>query len=234
MMRYFIFICSLLLLGFSAQAQRPGITKKQPKYDYQKLHFGFLIGVNQIKFDVTPKLDYNNIDTILSIDADNSKGFSLFVITDLRLGKKWNLRFEPGLSYVQRDLFYRLTSKIGTIYRTDIKSIESTIVEFPVLLKWSSDRVNNHRAYLLGGVKYNIDMSSKSAVDDEELFKLKRYDYGLEFGFGWDFYFQYFKFSPQLRASLGFNNLLIPNSTIYTQSLESIKTRAVYITMTFE
>lgn len=227
-------VIGLLAIAISAQAQRAGVSKNQPKYDFQPLHFGFLIGFNQINFKAVPKLNLNGIDTLLGVHSANNYGFSLFIISDLRLGHHWNFRFEPGLSYIQRDLIYTLSSKVGETYLSEKKSVESTLVELPLLLKYSSNRVNNHRAYLLGGMKYNIDMSSQKDVEIKDLFRLKKFDYSVEFGVGWDFYFQYFKFSPQIRASYGLNDLLVRDESIYTQSIEKLNSRGIYLTLTFE
>ena len=51
----------------------------------------------------------------------------------------------------------------------------------------------------MGGLRYTNDLSSKAKVVDDNLFKLKRHGGDYEIGLGADFYFEYFKFSPQIR-----------------------------------
>ncbi len=227
------FLAFFLFLGYFSMAQVRR-AKNQPNYDYQRIHFGFLIGFNQFSFKTEPIANLSETDSILSVNSANSKGFSLMIISDLRLSNHLNLRFEPGLSYLQRDLIYTLDYQVSNQFVEERRSVESTLVELPVLIKFSSNRVNNHRAYLIGGVKYNIDMSSQKDVEVKELFKLKQTDYAVEYGVGWDFYFEYFKFSPQIKASYGFNNLLVPDGSVFTNSIERINNRAVYLNFTFE
>ena len=93
--------------------------------------------------------------------------------------------------------------------------------------KYKSDRYNNFRTYLLGGIKYGMDIASQKDIDDEgqKLVKLKRNDLGIEIGFGMDFYLEYFKFSPQIKLNYGLLNLLSEDDTIYTKSLTSLTTK---------
>ena len=68
----------------------------------------------------------------------------------------------------------------------------------------------------------------------EKIVKLKRYDLGIEMGFGMDFYLEYFKFSPQIKLSFGLVDLLAEDETIYTKSVEKLTTNAWLLSFTFE
>ena len=72
------------------------------------------------------------------------------------------------------------------------REVESAYIEMPFELKFRGDRVNNHRWYLLTGIKYSLDLASKQDVEDDEFFKLMRNDLGYELGIGIDIYFEYF------------------------------------------
>jgi hypothetical protein len=104
----------------------------------------------------------------------------------------------------------------------------------PWELKFRGDRMDNHRWYLLAGLKYTLDLASKMDTKEEEFFKLNRNDLGYEIGVGVDIYFEYFKFSPQLIATFGQADLLIQDGTLLVDGIRSIHTRAVLINFTFE
>ena len=54
------------------------------------------------------------------------------------------------------------------------------------------------------------------------------------FGFGIDFYLEYFKFSPQIKLCYGFLNLLSKDNTVYTQSIQRLTTNGWMLSFTFE
>lgn len=223
------------------QAQKDRKVLNLQNYDLQTIHFGFLLGVNSFNFVATPIRDLRDTDSVLSISPEAGMGFSLGIISNLHLGDNFDLRFTPTLSFGERKLIYqlRITPTIINDSATTVtkyKSVESTFLEFPVLLKFKSARLNNGRAYVIGGVKPVIDLASQDKVDDkgEKILKLKKNDLNCELGFGIDFYTQYFKFTPEFKMSYGLNNLMVQDNNLYTSSLQSIRSKAFYISFTFE
>ena len=89
---------------------------------------------------------------------------------------------------------------------------------------------------MLTGFKYNLDLASQKNIDDEgkDLIKLKQNDLMYEIGFGIDFYLEYFKFSPEIKATFGLVDLLVHDKTIYSNSIERLATRGFTVTLTFE
>ena len=82
----------------------------------------------------------------------------------------------------------------------------------------------------------SLDIASQSTIDDEgqELVKLNNHDIMIEGGFGIDFYLQYFKFSPQIKISHGIINILSRDKTVYTQTINNLKTSGWMLSFTFE
>ena len=223
------------------QAQKDRKVLNLQNYDLQIIHFGFLLGVNSFNFVATPIKDLRDVDSVMSISPEAGMGFSLGIISNLHLGDNFDLRFTPTLSFGERKLIYqlRVTPTIindSATTDTKFKSVESTFLEFPILLKFKSARLNNGRAYVIGGVKPVIDLASQDKVDDkgEKILKLKKNDLNCEIGFGIDFYTQYFKFTPEFKMSYGLNNLIVQDNNLYTNSLQSIRSKAFYISFTFE
>jgi hypothetical protein len=229
-----IIFFSAIISFHDASAQKKKVLNN-PKYDKQKIHFGFLLGENQTDFVIHRIGTFNLIDTLYTVESQAQTGFNLQIVTNLRMGENFDLRFLPGLAFATRNLNYDFIHTIGT-HETVVKKIESTFLEFPVDVKFKSDRLNNFRLYVLAGVKYSIDMVSQAAVQakDKEFVKLQKHDYGYEVGFGMDFYLAMFKFSPEIKMYHGVRNLLVKDNLIYSQSLDALYSKMFVLSLTFE
>lgn len=225
----------LLSITIKSHAQFPkSIFSKDPiinleTWQQQKLYFGFYLGFNSYDF----KIDYKTVGP--DIQVKKTTGFNVGLVTDLRLNEFLNLRFEPGLYYTKRDLYYPNFSTENDALR----EVNSTYIHFPLLLKFSSLRTGNVRPYLLGGLSATLNLSSNSkSLDDnlEQQFRVKSWTTNYELGLGIDIFSEYFIFSPSIRGVFGLNDELIrdkdPNSP-WTSNIESMKSRAVFINFTF-
>ena len=120
-----------------------------------------------------------------------------------------------------------------------LRSVKSTYVHLPVLLKFSSKRIDNFRPYLLGGISssFNLSSNQNSPEDNKnDIFRLKTFNFYYELGFGIDFYFQYFKFSPSIRGLFSLKNELTPDNDVnspWTGNLDRLRTRGIFINFTF-
>jgi hypothetical protein len=205
-----------------------------PNYDRQKIHFGFLLGINKTDFAIKRVPEFNLLDSLYTVESAPQSGFNLGIIINLKLGEHFDLRFVPDLAFSQRNLEY--TFQTQTKSYTIVKEVESTFLEFPFDLKFKSSRVNNYRVYVLAGVKYAIDMVSQAKVEnkDKQFVKLEKQDYGYQIGIGFDFYLERFKFSPEIKMYNGVRNLLVDDPAIYSTSLESLKSKMFLFSLTFE
>lgn len=234
-MRFFI---ALFLLGFSlssAQAQSSGSLKNNPRYDRKPLHFGFSIGANY--FDFRHRYVANlstEVPGYYRMESVVAPGYSIAIITNLRLGDHWDLRFNPGFASTVRKLEFDIVNQFTLRRETQIREIESSFMEFPLHLKFKSERIGNYRLYVLGGPKYALDLASDEDVEDDRVFKLQQDDFSYDLGFGVDIYFEYFKFSPQIIYSFGLTNMKVNDDTFLVEGLRSINTRALLINFTFE
>ena len=229
-------IILLLFLGMSdSYAQRRKKPKNLARYDFKKLHFGFTLGLNDLNFNINKNSSTLNNDTLLTLLSNSQKGFNLGIVSNLRIGKYTDLRFIPTLVFGERHLNFGFIDSNG-VSDEQIKRIESTLIDFPVYIKYKSERYNNFRTYVLGGIKYSLDIASQDKIDDEgkEIVKLKKNDLMGEIGFGIDFYLEYFKFSPQIKLSYGILNLLSKDETVYTKSINRLSTNGWIISFTFE
>lgn len=229
-----ILIFLLLMSSFSSFGQRHKKPQNLPRYDFKKIHFGFTLAINSLNFNINKNKNFLENDTLLSTLSKDQKGFNLGIVSNLRLGRYTDLRFIPTLVFGERILNYQF-NETSNLNLND-KRIESTLIDFPISLKYKSERYNNFRTYVMCGIKYSLDIASQSEIDDEgqELVKLNNHDLMLEGGFGIDFYLQYFKFSPQIKISHGIINILSKDNTLYTQTLNNLKTSSWMLSFTFE
>ena len=229
-------IILLLFLGISdSYGQRRKKPQNLIRYDFKKLHFGFTLGMNELNFNIKKNSNTITNDTLLTLLSNSQKGFNLGIVSNLRIGKYTDLRFIPTLVFGERHLHYGFIDNNG-VSDEKVKRIESTLIDFPVYIKYKSERYNNFRTYVLGGIKYSLDIASQDKIDDEgqEIVKLKKNDLMGEIGFGIDFYLEYFKFSPQIKLSYGILNLLSKDETVYTKSINHLSTNGWIISFTFE
>ena len=227
----------ILFFGISQSiyAQRFSMPQNLPFYDNKKMHFGFTLGINSLDFKIKYNSDIIFKDSLIVLESQNQKGFNLGIVSNFRLGKYTDFRFIPSLVFGERHLLYSFSDN-NSIIRTEKKIIESTLLDFPLHLKYKSARYNNFRSYVLIGIKYSMDIASQEDIDDQGIviIKLKKNDILGEIGFGMDFYLEYFKFSPQIKLSTGVLNLLSKDNSVYTTSVKNLYTNGWMLSFTFE
>jgi hypothetical protein len=231
----YLLIFIFLFIADKSFSQRHKKSQNLARYDYQKIHFGFTLGINELNFNLQKNSKTITNDTLKTLHTKSQKGFNLGIVSNLRLGKYTDLRFVPALIFGERHLDYGFIDSLNT-NDNQIKRIESTLLDFPIYIKYKSERYNNFRVYVIGGLKYSMDIASQDRIDDEgqEIVKLKKNDLMGEIGFGLDFYLEYFKFSPQIKISYGLLNLLAKDQSVYTQSINHLTTNGWMLSFTFE
>ncbi len=246
----------LLLTVFVSNAQINKVPNLK-MYDYNPLHFGFTISGNQMDFVLKPKenlhqiyfkgkqlpefdLGYSDVDSALvyGIEAIPSAGFCVGIIGNFRLGNYFDLRFVPSLAFGSRTLSYdtRLFRQDDTVAIVLNQKINSTFIDFPLYLKYKSKRLHNMRAYVFGGIKFSFDLASQANKKEDDNYepKLFRSDiYGI-IGAGLDFYMNWFKFGIEVSMSYGMRDMLLREGNLYTDSIESLKSKIFMLTFTFE
>lgn len=234
---HIILLLLVMLVGaLPAKAQRPKIKNLQ-NFDNRTWHFGFTLGYNRNNFIMEEKADFSFSDSILVLQPFRAPGFNLGIVSQLHMSKNWGLRFVPALSFQDRVIQYRFLEPDGSSSFLE-KRVESTFLDFPINLKWRTDRVNNFAAYVVTGGKYSIDMASQQDVNNnlgpDAIIKIKKHDFSYEFGAGMDFFLQYFKFGIEGKVSIGIPNVLLDDGSRFSSPIESLNTRGFLISFTFE
>ena len=223
----------LLLIPFfflDAQEKKP---MNDPGYDNKRLHFGFTVGINTMDMGIERNLQ----DSLWADVTRLEPGFQVTIVSDLRINNDLTLRFLPGIAFGQRNFTYY---DVETQSLTKELQVASSYLEFPLLLKYRSKRLNNYRPYLIGGANYRYDMASRNEYSEEDdiLVRIKPGDIYLEAGFGIDFYLPFFKFAPEIKVGMGLFNLRAdePSSFApqYVSSTERLRSYVVMINFHFE
>ncbi len=236
LIRFSLFL-ACFAFAMPVQAQQARGPQNRLEYYGDPIHFGFFIGINKTNFVITAVNDLaaaagDSLKTILSAP---STGFNLGIVSELRLMEYATLRFTPDIAFGSRNIEYHFEG-VDTFDVT--KKVESTFLDFPLSLKIRSKRLNNIAAYMIGGMKYTLDLASqkdvRNTVPGQEVIKLHNQDFGFEAGAGMDFFLPYFKFGIELKFSMGLRNLLVKDETIYAQSLDRLRSKVILVSFTFE
>ncbi|MEC4116765.1 porin family protein [Myroides phaeus] len=234
----------------------------KPDWDKQRVHWGYYLGFNSYDF----KFDYdkNFYDKLqeyeekqgtpsdyTEIQVTSNIGFNVGLVGNLRIMEYIDLRFEPGLYYTKRELRYPsaiineyfhsqgiANPSTNELNNTSLKSVSSTYIHFPLLLKFSSKRIGNIKPYVLGGASLDLNLSSNHKVDSdnfEGVWRMKNWTANYELGVGIDIYFEYFKFSPSIRGVFGIGDELKRDNknSPWTGDITSMKTRGLFVNFTF-
>lgn len=212
------------------------LSKNNPAYDERrKVTYGFLVGLHssayQIKYSdqfVTPAFD-----TVFSVEPEWKQGFVLGFIVNYRVSEFLDLRITPQVGFYEHTLRYRYLD--ATKDPDNVQTIETTMVELPILAKYKSTRRGNLRMYMVGGVKPSIEASGKRDIDAiTNRLVVSEFNLSLEGGLGFDFYYPLFKFSPEIRFSRGLTNLLKDSENPFGQPLRRINTNTITIYLLFQ
>ncbi len=203
--------------------------------DKKFLSWGYFLGFNSYDF----KFEYGqNLEDIL---IENSFGFQVGLTGDMRINNHLNLRFEPGVYFTSRTLMYDESYFTGQGFTPSdlIRETKSTYIHLPLLLKFSTNRINNIRPFIVGGVSTALNLASNEENPSDNSggqFRMTTNNYFYEIGFGIDLYLLYFKFTPSIRGVFAINDEAVrdmdPNSP-WTGNITSMKTRGIFINFTF-
>lgn len=225
-------------------------------FDEKRIHFGFTLGYNMLDFNI---VNYNPIgenpefepgdwpkdpvqidgSSIVRSDVQSLvPGFTVGIVSSLRMTEDLDLRFLPGMSFGERKLTYNIPVydiNNPTIDGMSFYSIKSTFLDFPLLIKYKARRINNDRPFVIFGGAFRQDIS-RTAKDD--LVKLKSGGFYAEVGGGWDHYFPFFRFSVEGKFSFGLNDQLGPlpqqQRFYYSQSIKSLRSNIFTLSFHFE
>lgn len=228
-----------LLLTASTFAQQEK-TKNYRRFDERTVHFGFMLGINRASFNCIPVPNAYEQYGLKSLEVKPQPGGQIGIVSTLKLGHPVvRLRFIPTLSFQERVLnyYYENTDPGATKDKMLEERINSTNLDFPLMLQFRTLRYNNFAAYVLGGFQYSYDLqsmekSTQSLIDP--FIKLRANDMQGQVGGGVEFFAPYFKFGIELKYSQGFSNSLIQDNTTPSKPIDQLFNKVLWISLIFE
>ncbi len=238
---FLILFINLFLFG-AIFSQKNDQVPNLKTYDHKRFHFGFTVGLNTSDFYIRNSdvfFDTSQIKQVYNIENYQQPGFHLGPISNLRLGKYFDLRLLMNLTFTQRDMHYLILKENqdgDEYFQTHIMKISSTFLQLPLLLKYKQERINNYRFYVIGGVDPTLDLAAKKKIPEDKMpmIRLRQPDIYAEIGAGIDFYLPYFKFSPELKFGVGFNNVAVADNTEYTGAMKYLRSKVFMLSFHFE
>lgn len=216
----------MLALGLSASAQ----PRNHMQYLNRKLYFGISLGFNAQNFRVVHDQSFIYNDSMQTITSSRGPGFNLGIVSNLALGKYFDLRFVPALVFGDKRLNYMQRDSAVT------RTIESIILDFPLTVRFKSQPIGDVKFYVLTGMKYSLDLASnaKARRADDQV-KVFRNDLSIEYGLGMQIFFPLFIFSPEIKFSQGIMDLHARNpDLIYSSTIDKLFSRTLTISLHFE
>ena len=173
--------------------------------------------------------DYYIRSQAVTANSIISPSLGVGFIGDARLGgprSPFILRFSPGVNFLTRKVEftprnYRAPDSVVT------QEVTSTVIQFPLMLKYQSDRRRNARMYMIAGINPVLTASNRRSDPLRNQLRALNNDLTLEYGVGLDLFYPLFKLAPELRFSHGLKNLLVPHNDVFSNSLQSISTNSV-------
>lgn len=231
----------LLLVQFLLFLTCFGQKYKQERYknfDKRLFHFGFMLGVNSSDFSVYQKNDAYQAYGLVSLSNKSQPGGQLGILATMRLGTPMlRLRFIPTLSFQERVLNYKSLDSINFRDGIGEERINSTSLDFPLMLQFRTKRYNNFTAYALIGGQYSIDLQSQEKASQsyiDPFIKIKKYDFQGQIGGGVEFFAPYFKFGLELKYSQGFRSSFIQDWTPVSNPINQLYNKGWWFSIIFE
>jgi hypothetical protein len=224
----------LLLLSqvVAAQSSYKYIRKNKEDYDLKPIHFGFYYALPFTRYNVTYSPAFlTSADSTLRITSPNNAGFRVGFTFNAYLNDNFDFRSNPGVSIYSRSVNYAMASGNE---RTDVR--ESTWIELPFLIKYKSARRVNSRMYLIAGASVGIETNvRRREAQSRGRLNTRTSDLSLEYGVGFEQFFQYFKFAPELRFSHGIPNVFTGAAAGSSSAgIQRLSSHSVTIYLNFE
>ena len=240
------FIILVSCLSVTAQNWGGGIDNEDYNwgfsFQYIATEFKLIKNKNWINPYTDPVTNKLITDSLLSVSSPLTQGFGVSLVFSRFITKNLDIKFTPGFAFVDRvvDYQYKTPTVNNKAFSYKQQKIAGSFFEAPIGLKLKSNRVENFRAYIVLGGKYSIDMASAKKAADldaaqiDKRFKNSRKYFSYEGGIGFDFYFEYFKMSPEIKVSYSVKDILIHDNSPYSTPIDRAILRNFTISLFFE
>lgn len=223
-----------LLLSTTVQeavSQGQGYRRKHLEfYDDKPIHYGILFAMPFTRYAIKHNEQFMTGDTAYSIKSPTKAAFRMGFTVNAFLNERFDLRTTPSVSLYEREVRYSYPSGVEKIDKR-----ESTWIEVPLLLKYKSQRRVNNRMYMIAGVTMAIETNvRRGRGGGAGTLDTKSTDFTLDYGVGFEQFFEFFKFAPELRFSHGLGNVFQPSQGSLGKGIGRLSTNTVTLYLNFE
>lgn len=224
-------------------------------FDNNPYSWGFFLNLNSFDYKIVldPKYGISDSNKNLVLSKPTSS-FGAGLIGKMKLNDYFDLRIEPSLQFVERELTF-MTQVNDKYYQDPIKPfaplalttvdtirrVKSTYVDVPIMLEVHGDRWYNSRPYAAAGINYmmNLQSNAKSLDDNQQgIFRSTTHNFAWSAEVGIQFYFSRFKLTPAFRGTFMFNNELVSDNQgtppYWAAAMRTMQTRALMFVLKFE
>ncbi|MBV2224059.1 MAG: PorT family protein [Cloacibacterium sp.] len=249
---------SLLFLGMflftQAQFRNKDRQDRRQEQDSYQYSYGFYLNLNQFDYKLVLDPKYGMEDKVNLVQTKPTYSFGAGLIGRMRLNDNFDLRIEPGLQFVERELTFNTQSNDQyaadasnpftpkTLTEADmVRRVKSTYVDIPIMLEIHADRWYNSRPYAAAGLNYMVNLQSNSSSTDDNqqgIFRSTTHNFAWSAEAGIQFYFSRFKLTPAFRGTFAFNNEIVADNAgtppYWTAAISTMQTRAFMFVLKFE
>ena len=208
-------------------------------HDEKNFHFGINLGANRSHYNIQHSKKFLSFDSVNVIESVNSSGINLAWLVNMRLSEHFDLRTYP-LNLVFTEKVFQFTLKTpdkpkGEDTLTETK-VQGITLAFPLQLKFTSDRINNLKVFIMAGARLEYDLAANAGKKkNDEAVTLKKLDYSAEMGIGFHIYFPVFVLTPEVKITYGLKNVLSRNDQLkYSNTIDRLSSRSLTFSLTVE
>lgn len=237
----------LISLLLACPVRMEGQTRKvmnRPYIDQRKFHYGFLAGMQMTDIEFIQNGYTDEEGNQWWAEAPNYEpGFCVGILGELKLTDHLALRCIPTMHFGTKNVQFRNQkeepNEVGElVHQKQYQNMRVTYFTVPVDVKFSAQRFNNYRPYMMAGLAPALDLTVKKSQNH----LVQQFDCFLEVGLGCDFYAPWFKFIPEVKFCYGLVNIINKNRTdltdvsklIFSKSVDSGRSKMIVFTFYFE
>lgn len=231
--------------SFKAQFRNSDRVDRLEWIDHKKYSWGFFINANHFDYKLILDPKYGVEEKRNLVDSKPTYSFGAGLIGKMKINDYLDLRLEPGLQFVERELTFKgaevLATKVEDIDSFTKRKVKSTYIDVPLLLEFHGLRWYNSRPYVAGGLNWMVNLQSQQQQTNDNqqgTFRTLTHNFAWSAEVGIQFYFSRFKLTPAFRGTFMLNNELVadnPNTPPYwAGALSSMSTRAFMFVLKFE
>jgi hypothetical protein len=197
-----------------------------------------MLGYNVSDFTLYQEVDAYSKYGLVSLTTKSSPGGQLGILTTMKLGTPVvRLRFLPTLSFQERILNYKSLDSVNFMKGVAEERVNSTNIDFPLMLQFRTKRYNNFAAYALFGGQYSIDLQSQEKASQnyiDPFVKIKRFDLQGQIGGGIEFFAPFFKVGFEIKYSHGFKSSFVQDLTPVSKPINQLYNKGWWFSIIFE